>query len=158
MIRLAGFPNGRLVGHFSSAVPEAFMRRLLEESENPIYELEIIPVFLATKIWGSLISNSQVVCYLDNDAARAGLIRMRGANEVAEAFLNEIAKLEVSFSYRPWYGRVPTSSNIADGPSRADCSEVLTLGSQLVEFDWNIVESLEWRQCAFSKGEVASAD
>ena len=83
---------------------------------------------------------------------------MRGANEVADVFLNEIAKLEVSFSYRPWYGRVPTSSNIADGPGRDDCSEVLTLGSQLVEFDWNMVESLAWRQCAFSKGEVASAD
>ena len=83
---------------------------------------------------------------------------MRGATEVAEVVLSEIAKLEVSASYRPWYGRVPTSSNIADGPSRGDCSEVLGLGSQPVEFDWNIVESLEWRQCAFSKGEVASAD
>ena len=62
-------PNGRLVGHFSNAVPRAFTRRLLEESENPIYELGSIPVFLATKIWGSLISNSQVVFYLDNDAA-----------------------------------------------------------------------------------------
>ena len=75
-------PDGRLVSHFSSAVPATFMRRLLEESANPIYELEIIPVFLATKIWCSLISNSQVVFYLDHDAARAGLIRMRGATEV----------------------------------------------------------------------------
>ncbi len=151
-------PDGRLVGHFASSVPESFMKRLLEERENPIYELEIIPVFLATDIWCSLITSSQVVFYLDNDAARAGLIRMRGATEAAEVVLNEKAKLEVTFSYRPWYGRVPTSSNIADGPSRGDCAEVLALGSQLVEFDWNIVESLEWKQCAFSKGEVASAD
>eukprot|EP00435_Cladocopium_sp_Y103_P074787 s33_g51.t1 len=34
-------PDGKLVEHFSSEVPEDFMRPALQASENPIYELEL---------------------------------------------------------------------------------------------------------------------
>ena len=122
-------PDGRLLRHFSSHVPTEVMRTLLSKSENPIYELELAPVLIAIKLWCSFFRNSQVVMYLDNDAARAGLIKMRGATDIGDIIIQDAAVLEAQNSCRPWFGRVPTSSNVADGPSRFDCKFVESLGS-----------------------------
>ena len=97
------------------------MKVLLSKSDNPIYELELAPVLIAIKLWCSFFRNSQVVMYLDNDAARAGLIKMRGATDIGDIIIQDAALLEAQNSFRPWFGRVPTSSNVADGPSRFDC-------------------------------------
>lgn len=138
-------PNGNLIHHFSSAVPPEIMQLLLSRSENPIYELELAPVLIAIKLWSSYFRNSQVVFYLDNDAARAGLIKMRGATDIGDIIIQEAAMLEALHSFRPWFGRVPTSSNVADGPSRLDCRFVESCGSVQSIFGWDEVVS-KWRE------------
>ncbi len=77
--------------------------------------------------------------YLDNDVARAGLIKMRGATDIGDCIIQDAAVLEAKLAFRPWFGRAPTSSNVADGPSRFDCRFVESLGSVLVSFDWQDV-------------------
>lgn len=131
-------PNGKLIHHFSSRVPEKVMKLLLSKSENPIYELELAPVLIAIKLWSSFFRNSQVVMYLDNDAARSGFIKMRGATDIGDIIVQEAAVLEAKSSFRPWFGRVPTSSNVADGPSRFDCQFVESCGSKLTDFSWEV--------------------
>eukprot|EP00434_Breviolum_minutum_P036682 symbB.v1.2.032515.t1/scaffold3913.1/size48432/3 len=129
-------PDGRLLRHFSSSVPPGVMKVLLSKSDNPIYELELAPVLIAIKLWCSFFRNSQVVMYLDNDAARAGLIKMRGATDIGDIIIQDAALLEAQNSFRPWFGRVPTSSNVADGPSRFDCRFVESHGSVQDVFQW----------------------
>ena len=129
-------PSGEVCQHFSSAVPEEVMSLLLESSENPIYELELIPVLIAIILWGDFFSNSQVVMYLYNDAARAGLIKMRGVTDLGNFIIPDAAVLEAKLAFGPWFGRVPTSSNVADRPSRLDCRFVESLGSNLTPFEW----------------------
>ena len=86
-------PTGNVVHHVSRTVPKAIMDLLLEQSENPIYELELARILIATSLWGSLFMNSQVVMYLDNDAARAGLIKMRGATDIGDCIIQDVAVL-----------------------------------------------------------------
>ena len=58
-------PKGKVVHHFSSSVPMEIMDLLLENSENPIYELDLAPILIAIRSLGSLFENSQVIMYLD---------------------------------------------------------------------------------------------
>ena len=65
-------PSGTCVEFFGCLVPPEAMFVFLELSKNPIYELEVPPVLIAIKLWGTRMRGSQVVWYLDNDAARSG--------------------------------------------------------------------------------------
>ena len=52
--------SGSCVQYFSSEVPAWLMNLLLEESANPIHELELLPVNLATSLWVSRFSGGLV--------------------------------------------------------------------------------------------------
>ena len=60
------------------------MRTALENSGNPIYELELLPIYVALFIWGGTVKSTHLVCYLDNDAARAALCKVYGSIELAQ--------------------------------------------------------------------------
>ena len=130
-------PNGYLVEYFSSRVPSVLMSKLCETSANPIYELELLPVLISFFCWRKHLANSQTVFYLDNDAARAGLTKALGATQLAEAIVHHVTSIESEICNKPWYGRVPTASNIADDPSRLDCQYIESLGCQRCEIDWS---------------------
>ena len=110
--------DGKLVEAFGAPVPSHLMQDLLRTSANPIYELEILPVLLAYRLWYRLLANAQVVCYLDNDAARYALIRSCGSTAHAADAVREVRSLEMSCNMRVWFARVPTASNPADAPSK----------------------------------------
>ena len=112
-----GFP----VAAFSERVPDEILKRLLSCSQNPIYELELFPVLLALRKWENLFASSQVVCYLDNDAARHALVKSCAGTREAEAIIAGVREVE----NRVWYSRVPTLSNPADGPSRLKADDLL---------------------------------
>ena len=62
-------PNGSPVQCFGEAVPRSFIDQLLEVSEHPIYEVEVLPVLLALKVWMRFLTGCPTVFYLDNVAA-----------------------------------------------------------------------------------------
>ena len=134
---------GRCHQHFSYEVPTDFMRVALSESSNPIYELELLPIYVAICVWGHLMQSAHVVFYLDNDAARAALCKGCGGTRLGQSIVQHVMEGESKLKLKSWYARVPSHSNISDGPSRMDCTEVLQLGSTEVKADWDfILESL----------------
>lgn len=52
---------GRCFQHFSCEVPADFMRVALSESSNPIYELELLPIYVALCLWGHLLQSTHTV-------------------------------------------------------------------------------------------------
>ena len=44
-------PKGDIRNHFEEEVEGNIMSSLFETSQNPIYELEVMPVLLASQIW-----------------------------------------------------------------------------------------------------------
>eukprot|EP00435_Cladocopium_sp_Y103_P015182 s5093_g3.t1 len=136
-------PAGKLLEHFSTEVPEDFMKLALAHSENPIYELELLPIYVALALWKTQVISTHVIFYLDNDAARAALCKGYGATVVSQTIVHKVMLEESRLELKSWYARVPTHSNISDGPNRMDCGEVTRLGSEFKEVDWkHILENL----------------
>ena len=110
--------QGMVIECFGIPIGDGLLEDFLENSEHPIYELEIFPVLLALKIWQERLIGCQVIFYLDNDAARSSLIRAEGATQIAQAMLDQFVKLEKTLRCLPWFARVPSASNPADDASR----------------------------------------
>ena len=118
-------PNRSVAGYFGEEVPSSLMDELLEVSQNPIFELELAPLVVAFSLWHGLFQGSQLVCYLDNEGARHSCIRcFADSSELSDLWVQNILESEQRSRVHVWYGRVPTSSNVADGPSRLQFSDV----------------------------------
>ena len=118
-------PGGSVMQCFGESLHGTLVDELLSQSQHPIYELEVLPLLLALQTWGPLISGSPVVFFLDNDAARAAYVKGVGATLFAESVAQKFVCLESKLKILPWFGRVPSHSNISDGPSRLDFSNPL---------------------------------
>ena len=101
------------------------MSKLLEESANPIHELELLPIYLAAFMWVGKFNKSQVVWYVDNESSRM------------EAFV----EIECNSQIKSWFSRVPSYSNPADGVSRTACELPQSLGAEQT--------TIEWERCRF---------
>ena len=111
-------PNGQVVSYFGAALPETLLAEFLEESRQPIYELEIFPLVVAVRLWAEFLVDVLLVHYLDNDAARSACIRGDAATPLGRALIQNYISHEYKCRFSPWFSRVPTSSNPADDPSR----------------------------------------
>ena len=75
--------DGSCIHHFSFSVPDFFMLAALEKSDNPIYELELLRIYVSMIAWRPLLQGRHVVFYLDNDAARSAVCKGVGSTGVA---------------------------------------------------------------------------
>ena len=92
-------------------------------SKNPIHELEVSPVLLAAMLWSLYLSN------IDNESARMAMIRGAGETEYSSRFINGFVSKECREQFKSWFARVSTFSNIADGASRMECQQLISLGA-----------------------------
>ena len=87
----------------------------------------MLPVLVATSIWADSIKHSQVVYYIDNEAAKSAFIQGVGFTDVAKSITSLFDSLETRLCIISWFGRVASHSNLSDGPSRLQFgSELLT--------------------------------
>ena len=111
-------PTGTPVQCFGEAVPRTLVDELLQHSSHPIYELEVLPVVMATRLWMKFLMGCPTVYFLDNVAARATYIKGVGATPSSIIMLKDFVRLEARLRIYSWFGRVPSHSNVADSPSR----------------------------------------
>ena len=65
--------------------------------------------------------------HIDNSAAQSALINAGSSNQFSSAIVYTYLELERHLQLRPWFARVGTYSNIADGLSRGDYTLVKVL-------------------------------
>ena len=130
-------PDGIPCHYFSEVVPERWMRYFLSESEHPIFELELLPVWCAVCTWRHLLMHCQCVFYLDNEAAKGALIHAATSTGAGKTILQMFVQEEMDLQIKVWFSRVPTSSNISDDPSRLKTQEMDALGVAKSCVDWN---------------------
>ena len=128
-------PHGQVVELFGEVLPKSCVDIFTRDSVHPIYELEIFPLYLAAKIWASFLKGRQVVFFLDNSAAQSAYIRAVAATELGTSIIKAYADLEMHLAFFPWFGRVPSSSNIADDPSRLVFTHPLFQNAKRVTLD-----------------------
>ena len=93
-------------------------------------------MLIAMSFWRRLLIKSQVVFYIDNDAAKSGLIKGAGATDEASRLIGCFTSLEMQLQCITWFLRVPSHSNVADGPSRLCFSSSLLRGAVMEEIPW----------------------
>ena len=95
-----------------------------EDKKQLIGQAEILPTLLAKLVWPSKFRNRCNLAFIDNDSARFSLVRGFSPVRESSAMVNECRLADAQLSTLSWYARVSTYSNIGDGPSRLDFSEV----------------------------------
>ena len=93
-------------------------------------ELAVIPIALAT--WESVVAHRDVLCFIDNDAAKDALILGTSSSEWSSRAVRRTRSFCAELAAAVWYERVPSPSNIADWPSRGDVESLLALGARRV--------------------------
>ena len=121
-------------------VPEDLLAVLQSESVHAISALEVLPVYLARVVWADLMMHRRVFFYIDNDAARHALISAASPSPSIARVLRSIILHQARVPTFAWYSRVPSASNIADGPSRFQEAPLLDRGAKRIE-----ISSELWR-------------
>ena len=135
-------PQGKPVSFFSKKLPAELIGKLNESAkQNAIFECEFFALFCSFLVWGERITNA-VVIFTDNNGVRDCLISCSSRNATAKKLLVATMALECKIQLTPWYARVPTDSNMADGPSRYRCQKVIDLGAR--EYPIDVLDS--WSQ------------
>ena len=124
-------PAGKPVRFFSGNLSKDHVALLNPKGlKTIIFECEFLAVLIAYKVWAKEVAGSQLVVFIDNNAVRDSLISCDTSNEIAAVILKSILQLEDDVKALAWYTRVPSPSNIADDPSRNECSFLKSLKCQ----------------------------
>ena len=133
--------DGTIESFFSEVVPAQLMQFYLQQSDNPIYLIELLAALIALKVWGPRFRQRFVVSFIDNEASRAALIKawsdVPAANNILRLYVDD----EMEHGWKPWFGRVPSHSNPADDPSRLIIDGLLKLNVERIIFDWKSILS-----------------
>ena len=114
---------GNLLGFFSERAPDDLIQLLKSgDKETAIFELEAIAVVVAVKVWESKLSGHRVVLFTDNEGVRTSVLKGSSSNFNVSCLLEHIFLVEENLAFQLWVERVPSQSNPADEPSRAECS------------------------------------
>ena len=114
---LLDFNTGRFE-FYAAYLEQHVTGKLLEQSDNPILEIEMIGVLLGLLIWLPELSSNPVIGFNDNDAVKGSLISGTSASKRTAFLLEGIVRLEAQSRTLLWWERVPSDSNPADAPSR----------------------------------------
>ena len=122
-------PDGRPMRFFFHKLSDAMARNLNPSNKkSAIYECDFFVFFCSFWLWGDVITDA-VVIYTDNNGVRDTLISCGTQNSIAKKILTATLVLESTKQITPWYARVPTDSNLSDGPSRCSCDKVGSTGA-----------------------------
>ncbi|CAE7235380.1 unnamed protein product [Symbiodinium sp. CCMP2592] len=118
-------PDGKPIRFFSCLFNDDALEGLrFGDVQSPIYFLEGLAVVVALHVWNSLVQGSEAVCFVDNEAAKSAFIAGKSPCVHFSALSEWLSDWEERASSFPWFERVSSAANIADGPSRDDCSHL----------------------------------
>ena len=95
-----------------------------------IFEAELLPYLVSLHVWYERLKQHDVWVFIDNDGARAALSKAFSGRPEGAQIIHDAINLEEELGINAAFFRVPTSSNIADGPSRDHWDETTRLGAR----------------------------
>ena len=125
--------SGRGLNFFGMRVPEDITLVWANGSRtNLVFEAEVLPYAPALECWGHLMNG-----------ARHSWIKGSADSSCPRMMIHRGALREAELQVIPYFCRVPTHSNLADGPSRDDFEQCLHLGAEQTFVDHQML-----RRCA----------
>ena len=89
-----------------------------------IFEAEVLAIIVCLKLWSRFLKSRPCVIFVDNNSARDIAIAGNARTSPWRELVGCLLRSEDSCSLNAWYSRVPSESNIADGPSRNDLTDI----------------------------------
>ena len=130
---LAFFPDTNSHECFGFEVhPELLFEWAGGTGKQVVGQAELLPVLSARLRWQERIRDKDVIWLVDNYSALDALIKGYSEAEGSLDILRHVAEHEMICSTNSWYGRVPSFSNIADGPSRLSFVQALLMANSAV--------------------------
>ena len=128
-------PVTRLAERWGAWLPLDMTRvlRSLVGGDQLAGQAEILPAIGARVKWHSVFANRSVLHFIDNDAARYGLLTGYSPSEASCFLIGEFWRVETLARCRSWFERVPSPSNPADGPSRMVFKAQRMLGCEFLK-------------------------
>ena len=127
-------PSGEQISAISFCLDMSDLECLGYPSRSTvIFEAELLALIVCFKIWKRHLRHRPCVMYIDNNATRDVSISGRARTAPASNLVAELLMLEDRNCTNTWFARVPSASNLADGPSRNDLAEI-TAGCVSVDF------------------------
>ena len=83
-----------------------------------IFEAELLALVLCVKLWRKLLCNRPCVMYVDNNGTRDVAISGSARSWPGSSLVSALLRQEDAACLTAWYARVPSSSNVAEAPSR----------------------------------------
>lgn len=125
--------SGRGLFCFGEVIPQEIVDKWSARGvKQLIFEAELLPYVIAMHIFSDHIRRCNLLVFIDNEAARYSWIAASAHSDVASFIVSEGARLESELAISPYFCRVPTHSNLADGPSRDDFELCFRLGASRV--------------------------
>ena len=113
---------------FSGEVPSALLRRWEQlVGEQLICQIELYAMVALHWMLKDTLANRRTIWWVDNEAARFSVIKGQSPSPAMRWLVREFYNFEVEAPTFSWVERVPSYSNIADGPSRAKPEEAMQL-------------------------------
>ena len=100
--------------------------------EQVICQAELAAVVIAAVTWADLLKHRDVIFFVDNDPAKDALVNGCSRSTASSEMVRFCRILCARNAIAPWFDRVPSPSNIADGPSRGDCEVLVSAGASRV--------------------------
>jgi hypothetical protein len=108
----------------SGSVPEKLKKRWLEKAGSQIIcEIEAYAVALAIFGLRASVADRNVLVFIDNEPCRVGMVKRTSPSLCMASLIALVSLLEAGLGLRVWFERVPSKSNPADLPSRAEVEE-----------------------------------
>ena len=95
--------------------------------DHLICQIELYVMVLIRWQFKSLLHNRRSIWWVDNDAARYCTIKGQSASPSMRDLVREFYAVDADSPSYSWIERVPSLSNISDGPSRHDSAEALKI-------------------------------
>ncbi len=116
------------VEFFSFVVPPSLLAEWASlGTTHAVAQVDLLPVILAKHIWAQYLTDAFVVLCLDNNSVLDTLIKGNTWSVASLTMVGFAAVQEVQLRAVTWATRVPSPSNVADGPSRLECRIVLSI-------------------------------
>ena len=123
-----------------------------------VFECELLPYLLSLQLWAAVLPHSDLLVFIDNDSARRTLRKAFTKEAEGAHILLQAVVCEEHLSTRAAFLRVPTHSNIADGPSRDVFDIPLALGGRRVPLPEGCIAHALGLSEVLQGGEVTSLE
>ena len=98
---------------------------LLKSSQNPIITIELVGVLVGMVLFSHVLQGRSFIGFVDNEPGKHGIIRGTSSNPEASNVIEGICHAEIDAKALGFWERIPSQSNLADGPSRGRGPETI---------------------------------